>query len=268
MATPDQLTCDYHSLVNEVGQHLYGLRPTAIDVIADGVASAGQASDILRCIAKGLQFVYSSYRWSFLRPRVAITTVASTNTYAMPAGVDSLEGTFTYPQGIDYPVEPLFKIPEMAIRRMLANNSTPGKPKYYAEVTATFDPTTGSTRSVTFFPIPDAAYVLTAIGTLRPSMVDASNKYPLGVEVLAPCIVESCLAVAERDFDQKDANAPDAVHNRALTPLLQMAIQRDKEYASPDSLGVDDGDEGSELYRPRQTGSIAWNAGGGFNGTL
>jgi hypothetical protein len=111
-------------------------------------------------------------------------------------------------------------------------------------------------------------YVLTAVGTLRPQMIDATNKYPLGIEVLAPCLTESCLAAAERDIEQKDANHPDAVHNRALAPLLAMAIQRDKEYSSPESLGVDHGNEEVCQHPHHRNGSIYWDAGGGYTGYI
>ena len=55
---------------------------------------------------------------------------------------------------------------------------------------------------------------------------------PLGLEVLAPCIMESILAAGERNIDHYDAMNPQAIHNRALPPLLAMAIKRDQQYAS------------------------------------
>ena len=336
---PPLLDCSYASLVNDVGYHLFGLRPTNIDVITDGVASANQAADILRSINKGLQFVYSAYRWSFLRPLITITThpayntgtitvdalgnvtglltvfpsysasaggrlsipsvgsfavgsygngtslvltaytggaiVASTtysltfDSYSMPTGFDSFEGNLTYPQGATSPREACDKTSEVEIRRLLTWNDVPDKPRLYATTMNAFDPTTGSSRYVTLYPIPDLEYVLTAIGTIRPTMIDAVNKYPLGAEVLAPCITESCLAAAEREIEQKDAGHPDAVHNRALMPLLAMAIRRDKEYAAPETLGVDHGEEGRSQDCPRRRfGTIYWDGGGGFTGYL
>jgi len=262
---PATLVCNYVSLVNDVGFHLYGLRPTSSDVIADAVASASQASDILRCIAKGLQFVYSAHRWSFLRPLVPITTAVGVDNYALPDGVDGLEGQLTYPKGSDRPPEELDKVAEVEIRRMLARNNMPGRPRLYAETTSTFDPRDGSSRFVALYPTPDGVYVLTAIGTLRPQMIDPLNQYPVGIEVLAPCLTESCLAAAERDFDQN----PSGVHAQSLAPLLAMAIQRDKEHSSPDTLGVDHGgDDGAEHCQHRRTGTIHWDAGGGFTGFI
>jgi len=206
-------------------------------------------------------------------PAASVFTTASTytlsfDTYpitsASVATVDTLEGPMTFQQGsVGFPADILEKVYEVKIRQLLARNANPGRPLMYAETTTAFDPTVGSTRSVVFYPVPDAEYVLTAIGVLRPSMIDSSNKYPLGIEVLAPCLIESCLAAAERLIEKKDAGHPDAVHNRALIPLLQMAIKQDKENTSPDTLGVDhgQGDDGEHRFRPRGS-SYYWDAGG------
>jgi hypothetical protein len=164
------------------------------------------------------------------------------DSYPMPTGVDSLESDLTYPRGSTWPTDPLKKVSEIEIRRALSRDISPNRPAYYALTTNTFDPTAGSSRYVTLYPVPDDSYILQAIGTLRPTMIDATNRYPIGVEVLAPCIIESVLAAAEREIQGRDALHPDAVHNRALSPLLAMAIQRDKEQSSPDSVGVDCGD--------------------------
>jgi hypothetical protein len=329
------LNCDYESLVNEVAWHLFGLRPTATDVITDSVASANQETDILRAIAKGLQYVYSAHRWSFLRPLVDLVTypdyttgtitvdasgnVAGTDTvfpaysasangwltipsvgsyavgtytsgtvlvltdynggavtsastytlwfnrYPLPTGVDSLEGRLTFPAGTEHPSDPLNKVPAVDIRRLLSASVTPGRPRIYAETTETFDATAGSDRFVTLWPPPDEEYTLTAVGTLQPPMITSTDKYPLGVEVLAPCIAESCLAAAERDVQCKDASHPDAVHNRALMPLLAMAIQQDREKSSAETLGVDRGQESGQCrgLGPERfsSGRIYWDAG-------
>jgi hypothetical protein len=312
--TPTQLTCDFASLVNEVAYQAFGLRPTTTDVITEDVANANQTADILRAIGKGLHFVYSAHRWSFLRPVVSITThaaystgtigidalgnvtgvgttfptysasaggwlripgvgsfavatytsgtalvlggydggaVASTiyslgfDSYPLPSGVETLEGELTLPQGASNPRRPLVRVPEVQIRKMLAHNDTPGEPHTYAETTATPDPTgdsvtpaSASARYVTFFPVPSRERVYSAVGVLRPQMIDATNCYPLGGEVLSQAIVEACLAAVERDLDGKDANHPEAVHSRMAVQLLGIAVQQDKDRSSPDTLGI------------------------------
>lgn len=264
--TSGPLTCNYTSLVNEVGYHLLGLRPTSSsDIITAGIANANQSADILRAISKGLQFVYAAYRWSFLRPVVSIATAANINNYSLPVGFDSLESELTFPPAIDIYKRPLKRVSELEIRRKLERNNVPGLPCEYALTTGSFDPTAGSFRFITFYPIPDATYTLSATMTLRPTMIDAVNQYPLGIEILSGCLVESCLAAAERDIEQEIG-----IHNQQLQPLLAMAIQRDKEYSSPDSLGREPGHMGDAggLDEPVLTGNIFWNAGGGINGYI
>jgi hypothetical protein len=335
------LTCNYQSLVNEIGRESFGLRPTSSDVISDGIASTDQASDILQAIAKGLHYVYAVHNWRFLRPRVTITTKAAYstgtitvsaggtvtgsgttfpsyaasaggvlyipsvgsfavatyvsgisltltdytggaittattyrlgfNTYPMPSGVETLEGRLSYPENFDQSENPLVKVSEEEVRIALMRNNTPSRPSRYTEVMDTFVPTVGSTRSLVLYPVPDASYVLTAIGVAKIPTIDATNQYPLGGDVLSAVISESCLAAAEREIAGKDGTNPDAVHNRALVPLLAVAIQRDKERGSPDTLGVDYGQEAVFADRyplHRCDGRILWNAGAGFSGWI
>lgn len=338
LASPLAMSCEYASLVNDIARHCYGIRPTASDVITDSVASADQATDILRAIAKGLQFVYSAHRWTFLRPRVPISTYApyttgtitvdangnvtgtdtvfpsysasaygkmtipsvgtyaietytsgtelvladydggaittSTtytigfNTYPLPSGIETLEGQLTYPEGSYYPSEPLKLVAESDIRRLLSSSNTPGVPTQYALVTETFDATVGSGRYVVFWPVPDDAHVLTAIGIAELSMLTATNKYPLGGTLLGPCITEACLAAAERDIQGMDEHHPNAVHHRALLPLLAMAIQKDKEQGTPETLGVAQGSERSSVPVGAGRNHIYFDNVGGYTGWL
>ena len=190
------------------------------------------------------------------------------NTYPMPTGFNGFENTLTFPGSIDADRQPLQSVDEVMIRRYLERDNVPHKPRMYATIANTFAPTVGSTKSVMFYPIPDNQYILTGKAVLQQIMLDATNQYPLGVDVLAPVIMESVLAAAERNLDQIHPGSAEAVHNTALQPLLAMAIQRDKEYASPDTLGIDHGQEGeSGPHRHhRRPSSIFWNAGGGYDG--
>jgi hypothetical protein len=349
MTAPAQLTCSYATLVNDVAFAAFGLLPTSTDVITDGVATGNQPAQITRCIRKGLQWVYGSYRWSFLRPKIAFSTypayttdtitvdadgnvtlnggvtpadggfpsyVASAgglmiiqtavpptfysgswlvaaspaptgttlkltgytgpvfatgipytlafNVYPMPTGYDSFEGEITFPPAWNQRRRPIRRVDQIDIRRRLQNDAVPRKPEMYALFTEGFDPTAGSTRYFSFWPIPDQEYPLEVTGTWQPAMLDASNKYPLGGTVLASVITEACLAAAERDIDNIDGNDPRAVHSRQAMIELQAAVQRDKEYAAPDTLGVDKGHprvtEG--VVHRRQTESTYWYNGG------
>jgi hypothetical protein len=172
----------------------------------------------------------------------------------MPTGYDAVEGPFTYPSGMGYYYNRVQVIREVDLRHRMSIDNTPSAPLLAAPVTPTFDPTTepGSLHQVRFYPQPDAVYVLSAIMTARPLMLDATNKYPLGAEVLAPVILQSVLATAERNLEDTAG-----IHNQQFMVLLAAAIQRDREYSTPDSLGqgsdCETPDNWDRFYRPLGT---------------
>ncbi len=226
--TASALTYQYKDFVNRVALEAFGLRPTSTDVITDNVAGTNQKADILNAVLDGLMFVYNAFPWSFLRPVFTITTANGTASYAMPATADTIEGDVTYPTGIGFPPMEVKRLPEQQIRNLLAANSSVSFPRAYAVIEVTFDPTAGSKRSMLLFPTPDNIYILSFTGIIRPTMVDATNIYPMGGEVLASVFMESCLAAMERNLKNMRIDNPMAVHNAALRDILGLAIARDK----------------------------------------
>jgi hypothetical protein len=168
----------------------------------------------------------------------ASSFVLSFRNYPLPAGVDSLQGNLTFPPGSYGGSEYLPKMSETEIRKMLAHNSAPGRPRLYCENTLEFDPTVGSTRFVTLYPPPSTEITLTGIGTIRPTMIDSTNQYPLGIEVLSLVIQESCLAAWERNVECKGPMQPDAKHNQMFGQLLQQAVEMDKRKGAPEIIGT------------------------------
>jgi hypothetical protein len=188
------------------------------------------------------------------------------NRYPFPTGYDSFDGEISFTPGWGQQSTSIRRVDPVELRRRLQIDTTAGKPEMYALFTETFSPTVGSSRYFSFYPIPDQAYQLEAIGTWMPAMLDADNLYPLGGTLLSAVITEACLAAAERDIKNIDEGHPDAVHCRAMVPALQMAIQRDREYGAPDSLGVDRGGrQFDDRTQRRNTSSTYWY-GGGFVG--
>lgn len=186
--------------------------------------------------------------------------------YDLPAGVDSLKGPLVYPPSAwtGLKIE-LQKVTELQIEREMARFVEPSRPTQYCVDTVTFDATVGSRRRLRLWPPPDDIYTLSGVGTIRPTMIDATNLYPIGIEVMAAVLEESCLAAWERNIERKDAGHPDAVHSRALPALLQQAIALDKAKSSPETLGIASGyDEG----RPTALGRIPiyLDIGGGIVG--
>jgi len=108
------------------------------------------------------------------------------------------------------------------------------RPVFYSIRTVEFDPTVGSRKRLALYPTPDAAYVLRVPMILRPTMIDTTNKYPVGGETLSPLITAACVAAAERNYDEKLGG-----HEDLYRELLPLAIAADLEKSSPTSLGPD-----------------------------
>jgi hypothetical protein len=155
--------------------------------------------------------------------------------YPIPANVDSVAGPLTMPTGLGWQHREVKMIREVEIRKNLARDNIAGHPRNFAIINAVFDPTTppGSLRNIIFWPIPSAALALTGVFTLRPLMLDATNRIPLGAEVLAPVLLESVLAAAERNLEDN----PQGPHGQQLGVMLAQAAKRDAEYDTADSLG-------------------------------
>ena len=124
--------------------------------------------------------------------------------------------------------------PDAYIRRMRQDDPNNNCPLYYSTRTVEFDPKVGSRKRLAFYPTPDAVYVLKVPMILRPTMIDATNEYPVGGETLSQVITESCLTAAERNYEEQAGQ-----HTRRFMELLPLAIRADQEKSSSTSLGPD-----------------------------
>lgn len=123
---------------------------------------------------------------------------------------------------------------DQAIRKFQQEDPYYDRPIYYSVRTVEFDPTVGSRKTLAFYPTPDAAYVLRVPMILRPTMIDATNLYPVGGETLAAVIQEACLAAAEHNLDDGEG-----IHEKRFLELLPAAIRADQEKSCPTTLGPD-----------------------------
>ncbi|MCZ2075794.1 MAG: hypothetical protein LC130_12440 [Bryobacterales bacterium] len=249
--TPDDdlaMTVSYPQLVEIVGRTFFGKR-TGL--------SADEMEDIDDIIKAGLQMVYRAHHWSFFRPTKDIVTVADDYDYDLPTGFDGIEDNLlTWPEGEGY-YRPVPVVPWSDIRRRRTEDETTGRPEYAAIISVEFDATLGSRRQIVFFPTPDDAYTLSCVMRLRWTMIDVSNPYPIGGEILAEAIREACLAAGERILD----NAA-GIHTDAFREALEAAIRLDKEATSPTTLGQDGGPldlSGRSLSRAYDMGDVTFN---------
>ena len=123
---------------------------------------------------------------------------------------------------------------DQAIRTWQQDDPYFDRPVFYSVRTVEFDPTVGSRKVLAFYPTPDAAYVMRVPMLLRPTMISAVNKYPVGGEQLSQLILEACLAAAEHNFEEREH-----IHEKRFMELLPLAIQTDQERSSSTSLGSD-----------------------------
>ena len=149
--------------------------------------------------------------------------------------VDDKHSDLTYYPGQNERYPPVRILHDQNIRTKQQDNPYYDRPIYYSVRTAEFDPTVGSRKRLAFYPTPDAAYVLRVPMILRMTMIDVTNQYPVGAEMLSQVITESCFAAAERIYDNKD----EGLHTKRLMKLLPLAIHADMERSTPTSLGPD-----------------------------
>lgn len=123
---------------------------------------------------------------------------------------------------------------DATIRQLEGNNPEFDRPVFYSVRTVTFDATVGSRKVLAMYPTPDQAYTLRVPMILRPVLIDDTNLYAIGGEVLSQVILEACLAAAEHNFEEREH-----VHEKRYKELIGLAIRDDQERSSPTSLGPD-----------------------------
>jgi len=65
-------------------------------------------------------------------------------------------------------------------------------------------------------------------------MVDSTDKYPIGAEMLSQVFIEACLAAAEHGFDERSGE-----HEKLFQHMLPLAIRADLNATAPKQLGPD-----------------------------
>ena len=224
-AATGTMVASYSSLLERVGHQLFGLRTGY---------SSDQTSDIEQCIKDGINRVYDAHDWSFFRPVETITTVNGTTSYALPIAYESIESELDWAEGDSDYYPPVQERHDYEIRKRIADDDEHGRPAYFSVQTVEFDPLVGSRRQLVLYPTPDAVYVLNARMTLRRTMIDVTNQYPIGGEQLSQLILEACLSAAEMNYD--DASG---IHSKLFAELLPVAIASDQRASTPKTLGGD-----------------------------
>lgn len=176
--------------------------------------------------------------------------------YDLPTGFESIENELTYQVGDSSIYPPIEMRHDVQIRTWQQDNPYTDRPRYFSIRMAHFDATVGSRRRISFYPLANAAYVIKARMTLKQTMLDSTNQYPVGGEQLSQLIVEACLAAAEAIYDESFG-----VHEQRYLEMLPLAIAADQRASSPTSLGGDapQSERGHSGSRAARMGSISLN---------
>jgi len=171
----------------------------------------------------------------------------------------SFDGDLTYEPGADSLYPPVEVISDSMIRRMRQNDTSTGQPRYAAVRPATFSALVGQRWEITFQPTPNDVYELHGRSTVTPTMIDATNKYPLGGVPLSEVIVASCLAIAEQRLH--DAKG---FRTEQFETLLAAAIADDADAHVPDTLGYNADRSDGPAYHDTGAGGELY----AFDGTI
>lgn len=177
-----------------------------------------------------------SHEWSFTKRRNgSIDTVAGTTEYEFPAGVGAdIIGPMTFSADSGYP--PLVRVTDGDIRRMRSESDDQGRPRVWCVRILNFggvgEP---AVQRIDLYPTPDAVYTLsfqTQQQWNEPFAGDLITS-PASPPFFDEAILSSCLAVAEREFE----DGGNGIHQQEYQRKLSTAVRRDIETNAPDTHG-------------------------------
>jgi hypothetical protein len=218
------LSITYEDLQSEVGEFLHYGQDTSS-------WSADETKRVDRLIQAGIRQFYFppqiegvelGYQWSFMRPSTTIDTVASQQAYAMPDDFSAIVGDLTYETDVWY--HGVTGVSQGRIQELNEYSDDEDKPRHYTTRFKTSTGASGQRQEMLLWPIPDAVYTLTYRYEAYSGKIDAENfPYPLGGMKYGECIIESCLAIAERR-----GNDEAGIHEAQFIRLLANAVALDR----------------------------------------
>lgn len=221
--------------------------------------SDGEKAVIDDCITAGLRKFYwprpdpmtgVSHVWSFMKQVKSLTTVADQWQYDLPSELMGIEGDITFVTTTTSYI-PVRQVNEKVIRdfRQSATSAT-GIPRLFALRAKEHVQTKQQGFELLLSPTPDAAYEIEYLMNVAGRALTDAARFPFGGAIHADTIVESCLAVAERDIDRMEG--PSAVE---FERRLQASISIDSQMRqAPSILGINrDTSDGQDRYVRRRT---------------
>lgn len=229
-----RLTLSYSDLYSQVS-YFTGITQT-------GTAPTG--TDLTTCkdiVHRGYrQFLYpinmktgQLHQWSFLRKYYTFTTTGNWK-YSLPEDFSEILDHPCFDSDTAY--NPLKKRNGDQIKQLRASDNSTCYPECYAIVSSGYSLETGSTYEIWLYHTPDGSYSLSFFYRFDPLKPSTSTDLLVGGVRVTEAILESCLAVAEQDKDDKLGH-----HTQLANNLIQTMIVAD---------GVTDSDYLGNLYGP------------------
>lgn len=164
------------------------------------------------------------YAWTFLRKSGTITTVSGTMGYLLATDFEGATSGITYAVGAAR--RRIARASEEDLLSWMGKAESSGAPLYFA--IRAVQPVEGSQMryEALLGPIPDAVYSLTYRYSISPPELSALNQYHLGGAAHSECVLEACLAAAEKTL--RPENGP-GIHEAKFQQLLQASMKLDAE---------------------------------------
>lgn len=227
---------------------------------------ASQLADVMAAVARGYRMFLSPpavgddppHRWSFLSPERTITTAAAVSDYPLPDDFGGFEGYMTYSPNASAPQQvKRVGIGEVRRQQQLSPGLTQ-KPWMYAEFPLPTDGVQGQRFGVSFFPVPDAVYVLTYRSNLLVAPLSNAGPWPYGGMQHGETILAACLAAAELHLNDQPGPLTADFKER-----LAASVAADARTHRPEYLGYNaDRSDGSDVWPANQhswTNTVTYN---------
>lgn len=214
-----------------------------------------------------LQFIYPpvvdgetvAHRWTFLRPKTTLSTVASTYLYDMPATYGSMVGDMSYDADEDEHRIIEHTSPAV-IDRKRAIDDAEGRPDCFALRPKSVGQTTAQVTELMFYPTPDAAYDIVYYYDAKVYPPSTVRSILLGGQAHSETILQSCRDIAAARY----RDDPAGLEHSLFLERLRASIEADRRN-SPKTLGIND--DGRRITHTRHgtefAVSLTHNLGGG-----
>jgi hypothetical protein len=185
------------------------------------------AGDILQ---SGLRNFYwpnigdTRYAWSFLRKQGTLVTAAGTSTYILSDDFEGMLGGFSFLAGAQR--RRIARADEETLLGIIGKSQLSGCPEWGGIRVVQPEEGNRGRYEVVFYPTPDAVYTLSYRYSISPPELSKLNQYHLGGTAHSECVLEACLAAAEKMLRPEQGPG---VHAALFERLLQASVKIDSE---------------------------------------